>query len=326
MSIELTSIDPKGRDAEPLIDFFTSEVFPFHVVQESWSTERVRERIDSGFFLNEENESFWLEHDRFGRVGFVRLEDLLDETVMFDLRLAGRFRGHGLGVEALEAITAHLFAVTGALRIEGQTRDDNRPMRAVFERAGWTKEAHYRRAWPVTGGVPRDAIGYALLREEWEAGQQIGLQWHDSPRFQELSSSGITYTSNLLPPMADLIGLFDAVGWSAYTDDPSRLDRSVRSSAHVVCAWDGEELAGLARVISDFGTLVYIQDVLVEPQHQRRGIGAELMKRVLDPFADFRQTVLLTDADPALAAFYASLGFSEASEAAGSSLRAFVRM
>ncbi|WP_246490676.1 GNAT family N-acetyltransferase [Brevibacterium oceani] len=326
MSIELTRIDPAGPNAEGLFDFFTSEDFPFHVHQGAWSDEMVKERIESGYFRDKDNESFWLDHDRFGRVGFTRLEDVRDETVMFDLRLASSFRGRGLGIEAVEAIAGHLFSTTGALRAEGQTRDDNHAMRTVFERAGWTKEAHYRRAWPVTGASPRDSVAYALLREEWQTGRRLELHWHDSRRCRESFDSAITYSSNVLPAQGALMALYDAVGWSAYTADPARLDRSIRASAHVVSAWDGESLVGLARVVSDFGTVVYVQDVLVDPEHQRRGIGAGLMQRVLEPFADVRQTVLLTDADPALAAFYASLGFSEASKAAGSSLRAFVRL
>ncbi|WP_228282793.1 GNAT family N-acetyltransferase [Brevibacterium atlanticum] len=326
MRIELTRIDPAGPDAAGLVDFFTSEDFPFHVYQAAWSDGMVRERIDSGYFHDEENESFWLDHHRFGRVGFTRLEDIHDETVMVDLRLASRFRGRGLGNEVVNAITDHLFSATGALRAEGQTRDDNQPMRTVFERAGWTKEAHYRRAWPVNGAAPRDSVAYALLREEWLTGRRVPLHWHDGRRFRESADSAITYSSNALPPQEALMVLYDSVGWSAYTADPARLDRSIRASAHVVSAWIGDSLVGLARVLSDFDTVVYVQDVLVDPEHRRQGIGAGLMQRVLEPFADVRQTVLLTDDEAGLAAFYVSLGFSEASVTAGSSLRAFVRM
>ncbi|XVN40172.1 GNAT family N-acetyltransferase [Brevibacterium sp. K11IcPPYGO002] len=84
-------------------------------------------------------------------------------------------------------------------------------------------------------------------------------------------------------------------------------------------------LVGMARVVSDFGTLVYLQDVLVDPGKQRRGIGGELVVRALEPFADVRQTVLLADADPGLTVFYTSLGFSEAAPSAGATVRAFVR-
>ncbi|WP_432791476.1 GNAT family N-acetyltransferase [Brevibacterium sp. K11IcPPYGO002] len=325
MSVKLTRVDPHGCDDDHLIDFYTTEEFPFHAKLSVWSTEEVRERIADGYFISEETETFWLVHSELGRIGIVRLEDLHDETPMFDLRLASRFRGRGLGIEALTAIAAHVFSTTRAVRLEGQTREDNHAMRSVFDRAGWTKEAHYRRSWPVTGGDPLDSVGYAILREEWETGVGFELHWHDRRHFRDQTRSGITYSSNTLPSRSELLKLYDSVGWSAYTSDPERLVRSVLNSAHVVCARRAGMLVGMARVVSDFGTLVYLQDVLVDPGKQRRGIGGELVVRALEPFADVRQTVLLADADPGLTVFYTSLGFSEAAPSAGATVRAFVR-
>lgn len=325
MSVKLARVDPHGRDVDDLIDFFTTEEFPFHAGPSGWSEETVRERIANGYFVDEENETFWIVHSALGKIGLVRLEDLRDETPMFDLRLAGQFRGRGLGIEVLGAIATHLFSNTQAIRVEGQTREDNHAMRTVFDRAGWTKEAHYRHSWPVVGGDPLDSIAYAILREEWETGVGEELHWHDRCHFPEQTHDGIAYSSNTLPSRSEMINLYDSVGWSAYTNDPERLVRSVLNSAHIVCARQSGTLVGLARVVSDFGTLVYLQDVLVDPRMQRRGIGAELVARVLQPFADVRQTVLLTDVDPGTAAFYKSLGFSQAVPSAGSTVCAFVR-
>lgn len=324
--MKLTAIDPTGADRDALIQFFSSQTFPFHVAADAWSASAVTERITDGYFLNADNAAFWLDHDELGWVGYVRLEDLRDDTPMFDLRLSERYRDQGLGVDALHAIADYVFSTTQAARIEGQTREDNLAMRSVFARAGWTQEAHYRRAWPAADGTRLASVAYAILREEWEAGRILGAHWHDRPRFRSLEKSGITYTSNVMPSLGELLSLYDAVGWSAYTEDPARLQRSLNGSVHVVCARADDELVGVARIVSDFGTLVYVQDVLVDPRWQRRGIGAELIRYVLQPFDDIRQTVLLTDDDSGVAAFYSSLEFTEVSAEVGSSLRAFVRM
>ncbi|CEA09220.1 Acetyltransferase (GNAT) family protein [Arthrobacter saudimassiliensis] len=88
---------------------------------------------------------------------------------------------------------------------------------------------------------------------------------------------------------------------------------------------DGQ-LAGLARVVSDGHTICYLQDVLVRPQFQGRGIGRRLVERVLEPFAHVRQKVLLTDDEPGQAAFYAALGFAQVGAGGGGAgLRSFVR-
>lgn len=190
--MKLTRVDLHGYHDDHLIDFYTTEQFPFHAKLSVWSKEEVRERIGDGYFNSEETETFWLVHSERGRIGIVRLEDLRDETPMFDLRLASRFRGRGLGVEALTAITAHVFSTTGAIRLEGQTCEDNHAMRAVFDRAGWTKEAHYRRSWPAIGSDPLDSVGYAILREEWETGVVHELHWHDRRHFREQTRAGTT--------------------------------------------------------------------------------------------------------------------------------------
>lgn len=102
-------------------------------------------------------------------------------------------------------------------RFEGHTRDDNIAMRSTFIRAGWSKEAHYRRAWPVSGQRPRDSIAYAILREEWNSGTSVDVRWHDFPMFTPHVEEGVEYSSNSVPENAELLELYRSVGWSAYT-------------------------------------------------------------------------------------------------------------
>lgn len=319
----LSRIDPEGPDRWDLIDFFTTNEFPFHVVEHRTSAE-MADLIASGSFRDADRDSFWVVDDRLGRIGFLRLEDLQDDTPMFDLRLGTQFRGRGLGEQALHAATDLVFMTTEALRFEGHTRDDNIGMRRIFARAGWTKEAHHRQGWPVPDAASRDSIGYAILRSEWQAGTSTGLQWHDIPWFRPTECGGVTYESNLIPEPDEIIALYTAIGWAAYTDDSERLNRAVRSSTHVVTARRGGQLVGLVRVVSDGASIVYLQDVLVDPDHQRRGVGQELVTRVLAPYPDVRQTVLLTDAEPGQRKFYEPLGFSPASAEGRWDVRAFV--
>ena len=175
MSITLNRIDPQGSDREALIEFFTSNAFPFHVRSGPWTCVQVEDHMEAGEFCSDDTAAYWLDDDVMGRAGYLRFEDLHDDTAMFDLRLGREFRGRGLGAESLRAAADLLFTTTAASRFEGQTRDDNAAMRAVFERAGWTKEAHYRRAWPTADGHARDTVGYAILREEWEHGTAVGF-------------------------------------------------------------------------------------------------------------------------------------------------------
>lgn len=136
----------------------------------------------------------------------------------------------------------------------------------------------------------------------------------------------ITYNDGETPSTEELVGLYDALGWSAYTRDPQRLTEAVAASLRVVTARDEDGLlVGLARVVGDGLTIVYVQDILVRPDRQRRGIGREVFSRVLAPYDDVRQKVLLTDDEPAQRAFYEAMGFTEIRDLTPSP-RSFVRL
>nr|WP_240506835.1 GNAT family protein [Thermoactinospora rubra] len=110
----------------------------------------------------------------------LRLQDLADDTPVFDLRVRQAHRGRGLGAAAVTWLTRYLFTeLPGIRRIEGTTRQDNHAMRAVFRRCGYAKEAHYRQAWPGPDGKVYDSVGYAILRSDWLAGTVTPPHWDD---------------------------------------------------------------------------------------------------------------------------------------------------
>lgn len=123
----------------------------------------------------------------------------------------------------------------------------------------------------------------------------------------------------------ELIGLYDAVGWSAYTNSPETLLAAIQGSHTVAVARSGNQLVGLARSISDGASICYLQDILVHPEHHRAGIGRGLAELVFAQCPGVRQKVLLTDNEPGQKAFYESLGMTQASEYPSGEMRAFVK-
>lgn len=112
----------------------------------------------------------------------------------------------------------------------------------------------------------------------------------------------------------EILRLYTAVGWTAYTDHPRALEQGFRHSLLVLAAYEGDELIGLIRAVGDGATIVFIQDLLVDPAHQRQGIATALVRAVLARYPDVRQVELVTDNTPKTIAFYKSLGFTEFSE------------
>lgn len=108
---------------------------------------------------------------------------------------------------------------------------------------------------------------------------------------------------------SEILSLYSAVGWTAYTDSPEVLRRGFEKSLLSLGAYENERLLGLIRCVGDGETIVYVQDILVYPEHQRRGIGTALMRAALEHFGGVRQIVLATDREERTLKFYESLGF-----------------
>lgn len=108
--------------------------------------------------------------------------------------------------------------------------------------------------------------------------------------------------------------LYSEVGWTAYTEDMLSLEQGYKNSLLVLAAYENDELLGMIRVVGDGYTVVFVQDILVFPDKQRKGVGTALLKAVLDRYRDVRQIELTTDNTDKTVAFYKSLGFSEFSE------------
>jgi len=86
-----------------------------------------------------------------------------------------------------------------------------------------------------------------------------------------------------LPSRTEYFKLFESTGWNEeYRLGEDELFAATRQSWCVVSAYDGEQLVGFGRVMSD-GTLhALIVDLIVLPSYQHRGIGRDILNRLVD--------------------------------------------
>ena len=61
-------------------------------------------------------------------------------------------------------------------------------------------------------------------------------------------------------------------------------------------------------------SVILIQDLLVRPEYQRKGIGSQLMRAVLERCEDVYQIELMTDNTEKTILFYQSLGLKKVDE------------
>ena len=109
--------------------------------------------------------------------------------------------------------------------------------------------------------------------------------------------------------LEDVLHLYQAVGWTNYTNQPQMLEQALPHSLAVYLAFDGEKIVGLIRLVGDGFSSVFVQDLIVLPIYQRQGIGSALMKQALGDFKGAYQVQLVTEETEKNVGFYRSLGF-----------------
>ena len=119
----------------------------------------------------------------------------------------------------------------------------------------------------------------------------------------------ITIKKQEIVKLEDVLHLYQAVGWTNYTNQPEMLEKSLAHSLAIYVARDGEEIVGLVRLVGDGFSSVFVQDLIVLPSYQRQGIGSNLMKEALADYKDAYQIQLATEQTEKNLGFYRSLGF-----------------
>ncbi len=71
-----------------------------------------------------------------------------------------------------------------------------------------------------------------------------------------------------------------SAGW--WDVDASATKEALDNSLYSVVVMSDGKVAGIGRVVGDRGLYFYIQDLIVHPTYQSKGIGREIMRMLLD--------------------------------------------
>ena len=123
----------------------------------------------------------------------------------------------------------------------------------------------------------------------------------------------IDYRSDAAISAVQLADVFRRSGIRRPVDDLPRLEKMLQHADILITAWQGEQLIGVARALSDFSYCCYLSDLAVDRSHQHGGIGKALVDGVQAAIGT--QSMLLLLAAPEAQAYYPKIGFEVADNA-----------
>lgn len=118
----------------------------------------------------------------------------------------------------------------------------------------------------------------------------------------------VCYTLDRRPTGEELLPLYAAAGWLEPGEDAAFLDRLASGTRQFACAWEDGRLVGSMRALGDGASDAYLLDLVVLPDRRRRGIGAQLVRRLADDLKAQGYGWRVLVGAPGTAAFYAHLG------------------
>ena len=82
-----------------------------------------------------------------------------------------------------------------------------------------------------------------------------------------------------IPEAAAYAALRAGVGWNALPVEAVK--QGLQGALYSVCVYRAEQLVGFGRILGDGGIYFYLQDVIVLPEFQGRGLGQQIMEKLM---------------------------------------------
>lgn len=73
--------------------------------------------------------------------------------------------------------------------------------------------------------------------------------------------------------------LYHSTQWPPFSS--CQIENSLRNDIYQVSAWDGNNIVGMGRLLGDRSMYWYIQNLIILPEYQSKGIGTTIMESLL---------------------------------------------
>lgn len=84
-----------------------------------------------------------------------------------------------------------------------------------------------------------------------------------------------------IPTLEEYKYLCESVGWTNYMNFDV-VETSLMNSIYCITVKDNEQIFGMGRIVGDGAIYFYIQDIVVHPDYQKRGIGHKIMNLLVE--------------------------------------------
>jgi N-acetylglutamate synthase-like GNAT family acetyltransferase len=119
----------------------------------------------------------------------------------------------------------------------------------------------------------------------------------------------ISYKTDTIPTVDQVIELYENAGLPRPTQDRERMSLMYENSNLIVTVWNGDQLIGVSRCITDWVWSCYLADLAVHNDFQKLGIGKRLVEITQEKVGD--QTMILLLSVPTAMDYYPKIGFDK---------------
>lgn len=119
----------------------------------------------------------------------------------------------------------------------------------------------------------------------------------------------IQFKVNAKVTAAAVIEVFKSSGINRPVHDAALIQAMLDNSNLIITAWDGAELIGIARSVTDYNYCCYLSDLAVKKEKQKSGVGKTLIELTQNAIGE-NTMLLLLSTGPAME-YYPKVGFEK---------------
>jgi ribosomal protein S18 acetylase RimI-like enzyme len=113
----------------------------------------------------------------------------------------------------------------------------------------------------------------------------------------------------ILPTAEDFNRLRESVGWGKL--DNEIVQKGLSNSLYSLCVIHESQIIGMCRLVGDGALKIYIEELIIDPKYQRKGLGKMLMIKIMEYISyNYKKGCSIgLFANTGLESFYNSYGF-----------------